>query len=71
MNKEKQYDQAMNEGGEGFNPHREYVQIEEDLDDKAYRLRNRLNGMSFSDFFYPKVKAEYDAVMAKIAAGEK
>lgn len=72
MENEKQYQAVNLEGGDGFNPYRKYNEpIEEDLDDRAYRLQGRLNSMSYTDILRPQYQSEYDAVMAQIKAGGK
>jgi len=68
---EKKYDAMLNEGGEGYNPYRYPTEpVQEDLDDKAYRLRTKLGYIPLGAE-YDQIEAELNSVLQQIAGGAK
>ena len=60
----KAYNDAMNEGGEGFNPHEKFIgpakgePLWSKLGDKAYRLQNLMNATSDATPRWSELAAE-------------
>ena len=64
------YNNTNNEGGEGYNPHDQYIATGDGepewskLDDQAYRLQNILNCTRASDHRYNDLTEELKTVQA-------
>ncbi len=72
------YNNLFNEGGEGYNPHDQYITTGSGepewskLDDRKYRLLRIMEGTSTSDPRYAEMEAEVETLTAaiKIAQAE-
>ncbi len=72
------YNNLGNEGGEGYNPHDQYITTGggepewSKLDDRKYRLLRIMEGTSTSDPRYAEMEAEVETLTAaiKIAQAE-
>lgn len=67
------YNNLNNEGGEGYNPHEQYINHDDDgeplwsiLDGKRARLMRVMNGTSTSDPRYAELEAEVATLAAAI-----
>ena len=64
------YNNAMNEGGEGFNPHPKHIEsgsgepLWSILEGKAAKVQRIMNGTSESDPRFAALKAEYKILKA-------
>jgi len=68
------YNNLQNEGGEGYNPHPQYLQDSNDgepewskLDDKKYHIMRCMEGTSTSDPRYAEMEKEVATLTAAIA----
>lgn len=66
------YNNLHNEGGEGYNPHDQYIDTGSGepewskLDDRRWRLINRLNATSTDDPSYTQMEAEIETLSEAI-----
>lgn len=63
------YNNIYNEGGEGYNPHPQYIEGKGEpewsiLDSKAAKIRRIMNCTSDSDPRFAELQAEYDVTIA-------